>query len=773
MRKHLLIIAVLLSIYSLSINAQSWVVTGNTVAAGSKLGTLNSQPLIVITKNGERLRIDTLGRVGIGTSVPNVSALLDLTSTQRGFLVPRMTNSQKTAIVTPAQGLLIYQTDGTKGFYYYDAGWKVVTPSVSGFTNTKLSNLVAPTAINQDLLPGVNVTRNLGASIKNWKDLYISGIIWKDSSRFISNQGIGNTFLGIQSGRKVSYGYDNTGIGYNALYNDTAGRFNTAGGAYALYQNMAGDYNTAYGYTALSNTTGSSNTGIGTFAMTSNTTGESNTALGSNTLYFNTTGSNNTAIGAASLMHNTADNSTAVGYFALYSNTTGQANTAHGFQTLYSNTEGYANNAQGYQALYSNTTGYYNSAFGYQALYNNTIGYGNTAYGDNALYSNTYGYNNSANSGLALFSNTTGNYNTANGIQSLYNNTTGYGNTANGSGALYFNTTGNNNVGIGYNALAANSNQSLNTAIGYEAGLDLASNSTFLGANTNSAIGVDNAMALGYNAVVDGNNKVIIGNSSITSIGGYANWTNFSDGRYKKNIKENVPGLDFINQLRPVTYNLDIEGIDRAIEKVAPRPSIPSAPEDKQPSPEEIAGKQAKAKIIYTGFVAQEVEQAAKKLNYDFSGVDKPQNSNGFYGLRYGDFVVPLVKAVQELSKKNEELKKDVSDLKDEIKELKSLVSKNTLANSSYDLSSASLEQNTPNPFNSATTIRYHLPQGAGSAMVIITDMSGKTIKSVSLNSRGNGQLTLSSGTLAAGSYNYTLWMDGKQVDSKKMVITK
>jgi len=61
--------------------------------------------------------------------------------------------------------------------------------------------------------------------------------------------------------------------------------------------------------------------------------------------------------------------------------------------------------------------------------------------------------------------------------------------------------------------------------------------------------------------------------------------------------------------------------------------------------------------------VAQEVEEVAKKINYDFSGVDAPESENGFYSLRYGDFVVPLVKAVQELNKKNEELEQRIQKL--------------------------------------------------------------------------------------------------------------
>ena len=59
-------------------------------------------------------------QVGIGTTTPNASSMLDIESTNSGLLIPRMTLAQKTAIATPATGLLIYQTNGTAGFWYYD-----------------------------------------------------------------------------------------------------------------------------------------------------------------------------------------------------------------------------------------------------------------------------------------------------------------------------------------------------------------------------------------------------------------------------------------------------------------------------------------------------------------------------------------------------------------------------------------------------------------------------------------------------------------------------
>ncbi len=79
---------------------------------------------------------------------------------------------------------------------------------------------------------------------------------------------------------------------------------------------------------------------------------------------------------------------------------------------------------------------------------------------------------------------------------------------------------------------------------------------------------------------------------------------------------------------------------------------------------------------LLTGFVAQDVEKAANEIGYDFSGVDKPKNSNDFYGLRYAEFVVPLVKGMQEQQQMIEELKNENIDLKKQMDELKALIKK-------------------------------------------------------------------------------------------------
>lgn len=67
-------------------------------------------------------------QTGIGTNTPHASAQLDVTSTDKGILIPRMTEEDRDDIMSPAEGLLIYQTNGTEGFYFYDGSiWKPLT----------------------------------------------------------------------------------------------------------------------------------------------------------------------------------------------------------------------------------------------------------------------------------------------------------------------------------------------------------------------------------------------------------------------------------------------------------------------------------------------------------------------------------------------------------------------------------------------------------------------------------------------------------------------
>lgn len=77
----------------------------------------------------------------------------------------------------------------------------------------------------------------------------------------------------------------------------------------------------------------------------------------------------------------------------------------------------------------------------------------------------------------------------------------------------------------------------------------------------------------------------------------------------------------------------------------------------------EAKSRANKEKQVYSGFITQDVEKAAHSVGYNFSGVDVPEDGKGVYGLRYSEFVVPLVKAVQELSEQNDRLQQQVNEL--------------------------------------------------------------------------------------------------------------
>jgi hypothetical protein len=624
--------------------------------------------------------------------------------------------------------------------------------------NVTLSNLTSPTAVNVSLLPGTDNTRNLGSSSKSWKDIYLDGDIYVDGNRFTYLPTSTSTFVG-NTVNTTSTGVGNSAFGYHVLMANTSGVQNSGLGAYALESNTTGQDNAAFGYGALNN----------------NTTASYNCAIGSFSLHDNTSGSYNSATGAQ----------------ALYHNTTGYNNSANGYQSLYANTGGYNNTAIGYHSLTTNTFGSWNTAIGAISLASNEDGTSNTAIGAGSLLNNTDGSENVAIGFDALVNNETGSINTACGTSSLFYNTSGYGNTAVGYSALIFNKTGAYNTALGYHALAGNEAGSYNTSVGYLSGdyNDANNYCSFFGYDANQAVLKDytNGTAVGNTSRITASNQVRLGNSSVTSIGGYASWSNISDGRFKKEIRENVPGIEFINKLRPVTYHLDVTGIR---EFLGEETTIGGAKEGfREQSSEEKSlvekGVKEKEKLLYTGFIAQDVERAANELGFDFSGVDKPQNENSLYGLRYAEFVVPLVKAVQELNEENirlseillEEQSKN-TDLEKRIEKLEQLFSSATISGEKLNtqvvaLTGAKLEQNIPNPFEQSTTIKYFIPENSGDTKINIYSERGEIIKSIPVTEKGNGQIILNVADLASGAYQYRLVVNGQVVATKQMIRTK
>ncbi len=564
------------------------------------------------TTNGSNISYNT-GNVGVGTSFP----------------------AYPLSVIGSLNGLRV-ETQTTGG-------------SLASFGGAGDFAIDAPGVIGGRLV--VKENGNVGIGVQNPTfTLAVNGIInatdiYKNGSPFGTSQWT-------TTGSNIYYNSGNVGIGTSTPKHklDVQGNINIFGGAYLIDSVKAlstpGDNVFVGHYAGFNNITGSgySNTAVGALAFYTNTNGWMNTAIGHRALYSNTTGYYNTAMGRD----------------ALYSNTYGRDNTATGKQALYSNSYGAWNTATGTEALLSNTYGANNTATGYRALYSSTGASNGTANGSYALFANTTGQENTGTGVNALRSNSTGNYNTATGGGSLYDNSTGSRNTAAGQLAVPHSTTGDDNTGIGYRAMQETTTGSRNTSLG---SYSLVTNTT---GSYNTAIGYNtgpnsanlfNTTCIGIDATATASDMVRVGNVFVNSIGGQVGWSTLSDGRFKEEVNENVPGLSFITRLRPVTYRVnrervnDFVGVNERRTKLAGEGA--NVPHMESSKPAEVT----------TGFIAQEVENIARSIGFDFSGVDAPRNDKDMYGLRYAEFVVPLVKAVQEQQRMIQELKNRIEEL--------------------------------------------------------------------------------------------------------------
>ena len=96
--------------------------------------------------------------------------------------------------------------------------------------------------------------------------------------------------------------------------------------------------------------------------------------------------------------------------------------------------------------------------------------------------------------------------------------------------------------------------------------------------------------------------------------------------------------------------------------------------------------------------------------------------------------------------------------------------SANTLG---IDVVTPKLYQNAPNPFNSVTTIKYALPQDVNNAMLYVYDLQGVQKHAIEITERGENSVNITASKLPAGMYIYTLIADGKEIDTKRMILTK
>jgi trimeric autotransporter adhesin len=531
--------------------------------------------LFLSKANAQSLAINTDG------STANASSILDVKSTDKGVLIPRMNKTERNAIGSPATGLLVFvNAPDTVGFSYYNGSSWVWIASGNYATDTTAWKLTGNSNATSQTFVGTTNDTALRFRIRNIQ----SGII--DSStqntalgyealRISSNPGTANTAFGFGAGKLQSTGTSNVIMGRNALSATGSSSQNVAIGDSAMGNAIWSFGNTAVGYQTLKNLDGrflyTFNTAIG-YASQNAATGNTdptvsslNTSVGGYSMADNVTGKNNTAIGVSALRFNDSSaNNTAIGMNALaYHKRNGDSyNVAVGTSALERDIIGVWNTAIGAEAMRYATRSTLNSAIGFRTLKliidggeNNTLGVGTMEYKDTALscvaigrfaLSGSSSFNNSPDTGSIAIGTRAGRFNNANyntfigyesgignpsnplgitgaetvsiGAYSLNKLQSGASNSTFGYAALFNNVLGSKNIGIGGFSLY-NVNASGNIGIGYDAGTGVTSgsNNIFVGNNSGGTLNVSNKLFI-ENSNADKDNALIYGDFAADSL---------------------------------------------------------------------------------------------------------------------------------------------------------------------------------------------------------------------------------------------------------------
>ena len=534
-----------------------------------------------------------------------------------------------------------------------------VTPTDGSVTNDKISS--ALTTIAGLTSAGAAGTATSIAGIPFYKNdtgsVYTHDVSGTDST---ANY---NTAFGIDALDAITTGDNNTVVGSGAGGGLTTGHRNTLMGQGAGILLTEATHTVAIGNAAASGyDTETNNLAIGHVALGGSVAGgEYNIAIGNYALDALTSGDRNTVVGyQAATALTTSNDNVIMGYNAAENATTLLENVVIGHEACGAGvmTAGYGVYI-GKEAGLSKTSGGSNVFIGYQSgeqctttarsifigstagddhdTENDNIGIGNAALGGSIAggeenvcigrdtgsaltsgdHSTLIGYQ----AGAAV---TTGNHTVAVGYQTGYNDQiTGNGNTLLGNYAGFRLTSGNENTIVGYDAGTLITTGTNNTCLGRDAG----------GPNSPSSLSSDD-------------HTIVLGDSNITALICNDTSISSSDSRDKTDVENFTHGLNYIEQLRPVTYRWDKRAwyVDK-LGKDMTNDDVKNAKPD---------GSRKKNKIN-VGFLAQEVQAIEEALGYKASEESNLvfNDNDGFqYGLKYERLVPMLVNAIKELSAK-------------------------------------------------------------------------------------------------------------------------
>lgn len=163
------------------------------------------------------------------------------------------------------------------------------------------------------------------------------------------------------------------------------------------------------------------------------------------------------------------------------------------------------------------------------------------------------------------------------------------------------------------------------------------------------------------------------------------------------------------------------------------------------------------------GLIAQEVEKVIPGIVLTLPDSTK--------AVAYSDLIALLIEAMKEQQLTIDNLQIGIQNLNEKVLKNGSQDT-NTQNNVIQSSDHPTLSQNKPNPFNQTTEIKYYLPYNAKSANIFIYDLNGSQLKGIPIENNGEGSIVINGSELRAGIYYYVLIVDGREIDSKKMILT-
>lgn len=225
-----------------------------------------------------------------------------------------------------------------------------------------------------------------------------------------------------------------------------------------------------------------------------------------------------------------------------------------------------------------------------------------------------------------------------------------------------------------------------------------------------------------------------------------ATYNTFSDRRLKEDIQPLQTGLNGLMKLKPKTYTFKTNTFESM-----------HLPKSKQ-----LGLLADEVKAVFPELVTTAVHPA----EYDETTGKEMSPEIKFEGINYQGLIPVLVASIQEQQG-------IIEKQQQQIDELKAIVRKLAQGSNYLSLSHGSLGAATPNPVNGSATISYSLPEGSRTAHIVVTDMKGSLIRQVNLSSKGSGQIQLNTASFSAGTYMYSLFVDGNKVDTKQLLVAR